>query len=233
MLAKLKDMVRSRDGREWVISFTTPEDFRESFDDLYDKPLDITIKRRYKKRSLDANAFAWVLITKITDELQRKEPQNGWTMTEVYKDAVREIGGVCTPHCIPDADIDDFVEDWCSLGLGFQAKIFPSKVPGCTNVLLWKGSHMFNSLQMSVMISNLIQQAEGLGIHTITPEEEAKMIDKWDRKRKETRNEESHSENESPQVSDGHENDHPARRPQGVRDHASGGANLGAQEVGL
>ena len=211
MIGKLKDMVRSRDGREWVISFTTPEDFRESFDSLFDKPLDITIKRRYKKRSLDANAFAWVLITKIAEELQLREPKNGWTVTEVYKDAVREIAGVCTPHCIPDENVDQFIEDWCSMGLGFQAKIFPSKIQGCKNVLFWKGSHLFNSHQMSVMISNLIQQAESLGIPTITPEEESKMIDRWSKKRKEVKEDaEEQPEDDGSQVSSGRRNDYSA-----------------------
>jgi len=171
-------MTRSRDGK-WVISFSTAENFSEAFDDLAGKPVSVEIKRAYKKRSLDSNAYAWVLINKIAEKLQEKEPRNGWTPTEVYRRAIRDIAGVCSTHCIPNDQVDDFVRDWLSLGLGFQVELFPSKVEGCTNGHFWKGSHIYNSQQMTVLISNLIQLAEEQGIPTITEEQAQKMLGRW------------------------------------------------------
>ena len=66
MIGQLKDMTRSRDGK-WVISFATSEDFSAMFDELADKEVTVEIKRVRQRRSLDANAYAWVLIDKIAE----------------------------------------------------------------------------------------------------------------------------------------------------------------------
>ena len=71
MIGRLKDMTMSRSG-EWVISISTPVDFREAFDELAGKELEIEIKQHRKRRSLDANGFAWALINQIAARLQEK-----------------------------------------------------------------------------------------------------------------------------------------------------------------
>lgn len=182
MIGRLKDMVRSRDGREWVISFSTPYDFRDAFDDLYDKDLEINISKRTKKRSLDANAFAWALINKIAKELQKREPKSGWTPRDVYRNAIRDVAGACYVHCVPNDQVEQFVKDWESLGMGFQVELFPSKVEGCTNGKFWKGSHLYNTQQMSILINNLIQDAEAIGIPTIPDEEAQRLLGDWSKK---------------------------------------------------
>lgn len=183
MIGRLKDMVRSRDGREWVVSFSTPCDFRDAFDDLYNKDLEIKISKRYKRRSLDANAFAWALIDQITEKLQQKEPHNGWTVTEVYKNAIKEIGGISEIYGVKEAAFEAFKRLWIGDHIGRQVEVIPgSEKPGWLNVKAWKGSSDFDSLQMSVLISNLIQEAEGLGIHTIPDEGKEKMLSDWSKK---------------------------------------------------
>ena len=179
MIGRLKDMVRSRDGGEWVISFSTKADFREMFDELSGHDLDIKITKARKKRSLDANAFAWVLINQIAKVLQQKEPKNGWTPIEVYRNAIRDVAGACSIHCMKDDEVQGFVSDWESLGIGFQVELFPSKIPGCTNGKFWKGSHLYDTQTMSILINNLIQEAEQQGIPTISDEEAQRLIGEW------------------------------------------------------
>lgn len=181
MIGRLKDMVRSRSG-EWVISFTTTSDFSETFDELYGKDVDVEIKKHSRRRSLDANAFAWVLINKITEVFQRKEPKSGWTPEEVYKQAIRHVAGVCTTHCMPNDQVNQIVSDWKSLGLGFQVELFPSKNKGCTNGLFWKGSHLYNTQQMSDLIGFLIATAEENGIPTIPDEEAKRLLGNWEKR---------------------------------------------------
>lgn len=200
MIGKLKDMQRSRDGREWIISFTTPVDFREKFDSLYGKDLTIEIKRYSKKRSLDSNAYAWVLINKITEELQRREPRSGWTPKQVYQEAIRNIPTACSIHTVPLEDAEEIIKDWESLGDGFQVELFPYSEGDTISGFFWKGSHLFSSSQMSALISRLICEAEDLGIPTISDEEAKKMIGDWAVKRKEIVNAESSSERKGPDV---------------------------------
>ena len=186
MIARLRDMVKTRDGK-WVVSFTTPEDFSEGFDDLKDKDVEVIIKKRGKRRSLDANAYAWVLINQIAAKLQETEPQNGWTPLEVYRAAVREVAGACKVHMVPVDDADEIFKDWTDMGMGFQVE--PLGISdGWIETLFWKGSHLFTSQQMSVLINILIQEANQQGIPTMPDDEARKMIGDWAVKRKENEN---------------------------------------------
>ena len=178
MIGRLKDMTMNRSG-EWIISFSTPVDFREDFDDLVRQDVDIEIKKHRRRRSLDANAMAWSLINQIAGKLQEKEPRHGWTPTEVYRTAIRDVAGASTVHCIPTDQVAQFVTDWESLGIGFQVETFDSKVPGCTNGIFWKGSHLYDTQQMSTLINILIQEAEALGIPTLTDSEVEKLLGAW------------------------------------------------------
>ena len=63
--------------------------------------------------------------------------------------------------------------------MGWQAEKTKSKLPGCTNVILWYGSSVYNSSQMASLIDSLIQDAEALGIVTITPKEQERLIEQW------------------------------------------------------
>ena len=60
MLARLKDLSFDRDGNQ-IITLVTKQDCRSLFDELNDKDIDVEIKKHRKKRSLDANAYFWVL----------------------------------------------------------------------------------------------------------------------------------------------------------------------------
>ena len=174
MIAKLKDMLRGLNG-EWVISFTTSQDFSEAFGELYGKDVEIEIREKGRKRSLDANAYCWVLIGKIAEKMNL--PKN-----EVYRKEIVEHG-VYRVHCLQDEDVEEECDDWCSFGLGFQVEKFPSKISGCTNVMFYKGSSYYNTKQMAKLIDGVIQDAEALGIPTLTEEQAARLVNKW-KKRK-------------------------------------------------
>ena len=77
-----------------------------------DKPYDLTIKEHREKRSLDANAYAWVLIHKLAQAMRIKP-------VEVYRQAIRDIGGNFTPMCVREKDVNRFIKSWESNGLGW------------------------------------------------------------------------------------------------------------------
>lgn len=176
MNGKLKDLTRSRSG-EWVISLSTPEDVSELFDELADKDVTFEIKQARKHRSLDANAYAWVLIDKIAEK-------TGERKTDIYRSAIREIGGVSTTVCVMDKAVDRLREGWSKNGIGWQTDTTKSQLPGCTNVILYYGSSAYDSRQMAALIDSLIQDAEALGIPTITDEQAGKMLGRWEKRGK-------------------------------------------------
>jgi hypothetical protein len=72
MTGKLKDIIITRTG-EQIISFSTRSDFTEEFDELKDVDIDVEIKKHREKRSLDANAYCWILIDKAFGKAGRAE----------------------------------------------------------------------------------------------------------------------------------------------------------------
>lgn len=174
MLGQLKDALRGRNG-EWVVSFTTTTDVTGLFEELEGKEVNIEIKKYSKHRSLDANAYAWVLIDKIAEKTGEKK-------TDVYRQAIREIGGVSDVVCVTDKAVDRLREGWAKNGIGWQTDTLKSKVPGCTNVILYYGSSVYDSKQMAQLIDSLVQEAEGLGIPTLTDKEAEKLLGNWKNK---------------------------------------------------
>lgn len=163
MIGRLKDLAFGRHG-EQIVSFTTTTDFRQRFDDLKEHELDIEIKRHRNRRSLDANAYAWVLIDRIAEAMSI-------TREEVYREAIRGIGGVSDIVCVQDAAVDNLRRGWEKHGTGWQTETMPSKIEGCTNVILYYGSSVYDTKQMSLLIDKLVQDAKALGIETVTPAE--------------------------------------------------------------
>lgn len=143
-------------------------DFRSGFDELHEVDLDIEINKHRKRRSLDANAYAWVLIDKIAAAIPLDKKQ-------VYRNAIRDIGGVSETVCVQDAALDRLCSSWSAHGLGWQTEVMPSKIEGCTNVVLYFGSSTYNSRQMSALIDQLIQDAKALGIETLPPDELSRL----------------------------------------------------------
>lgn len=172
MIGKLVDLHRSRDGKLQVVTFSTEENFEEAFDSMCDKQVSIEIKPAAKRRSLDANAYCWVLIDRIAEK-------TGVKKTEVYRNAIREIGGVSDTICVMDKAVDRLRSGWEKNGIGWQTDTAKSKVEGCTNVILYYGSSVYDSRQMAQLIDSLIQDAEALGIPTITDKEAERLLGRW------------------------------------------------------
>lgn len=72
-------------GETVEVTFTAPRAKLEALANLADKDFDITVKQHREKRSLDANAYAWVLITAIADELRASKD-------EIYFEMLKSTG---------------------------------------------------------------------------------------------------------------------------------------------
>lgn len=174
MIGKLKDLTINRDGTQ-NITIAVEGDFREMFDELTGKDIDIEIKQHSKRRSMDSNNLAWVLIDKLAAVNKLKK-------TEVYRNAIKDIGGVSQRICIKDEAVEMFTKGWTHKGLGWQVETEPSVHEGYTNVTVYYGSSVFSTAQMSALIDSLIQDCNACGIETMTPEEVKRSLDVWQRK---------------------------------------------------
>ena len=140
------------------------------------QPGEYEIKAKKSLRSLDSNAYAWILIDKLA-------AATGVSKTEVYRNAVRDVGGNSEIVCIKAEAAPQLRKIWESRGLGWQTEDDISKLPGCVNVILYYGSSTFDTRQMSRMIDNLIQDAKAVGIETMPPDKLAALLGEWEGKR--------------------------------------------------
>ena len=149
-------------------------DFKQLVDDMkgMDK-LSIEIKPYRAKRSLDANAYFFVLADKLAEKLNT-------TKEEIYRNAIRDIGGVSETVCVKNKAVERLCEGWIRNGLGWQTETFPSKIEGCTNVILYYGSSTYDTAQMSRLIDNIVQECKAQGIETATPNEIANLLSLWE-----------------------------------------------------
>lgn len=169
--AKLKDLSFDRNGNA-LITLVTREDVREAFDELTECEVTAEIKKWHPKRSLDANAYAWVLLDQLSAKLEIPKE-------ELYREEIRNVGGVSDYICIKQEKADAFRRTWENRGIGWQTEEIPSKVDGCVNLLCYKGSSEFDTKQMSDLIDTIIQDCESVGIPTMTDEQIAKLKGEW------------------------------------------------------
>ena len=134
-----------------------------------DKDYRIKIVKWKEKRSLDANAYFHVLVHKIGKAT--KQP-DGIIKNKLIRDygAWEYIG-----DNIPTYSVDaDFVEDMLNnpdihfVKIGMDGER--------VKLALKRGSHTYDTKEMSHLIEGTIQEAKALGIETIPPEELERMI---------------------------------------------------------
>lgn len=147
--------------------------FLDSVDELKDcDKLTVELKKFRQRRSLDANAYFFVLADKVAEKLNT-------TKEDVYRNCIKEIGGVSEIVCVKKEAVDRLREGWEKNGIGWQTDTFPSKIEGCVNVILYYGSSTYNSAQMSSLIENIVNDCRDLGIETATPNEIANLLSLW------------------------------------------------------
>ena len=64
---KLKSISQDWMSGKWEITFSTDENITGGIENIKDKLLRICVKQHRERRSLDANAYAWVLMQKIAE----------------------------------------------------------------------------------------------------------------------------------------------------------------------
>lgn len=171
MKGRLLDLSFTLNGKQRLV-IELDDDFRKDFAGLKEHDVSIEVKRWRKKRSLDANAYAWVLMDKIAQA-------TGVPKTEVYRQAIREIGGVSDIVAVPDNAVDKFREGWSKQGIGWQTEILDSK-PGYKRIVVYYGSSTYDTQQMAALIDSLVQEAQALGIETLPPAEIARLNSQWE-----------------------------------------------------
>ena len=165
MKARIKGLVMSLDGGQ-ELTLSLPGDWRDEYMKLKDADVDVEIKKYRERRSLTQNAYAWVLISKISESIMP-----ALSKEQVYLMMLKRYGQGGFISVLSDQlelvkrKLDYYEEKGKAIKDGLEF----------THLMVWVGSSKYDSHEMNLFISGIVEEAKDLGIETLTTAELEKM----------------------------------------------------------
>ena len=153
------------------------EDARAEYERLKDKEkLSVKIVPYRAKRSLNANRYFHDLVGKIADVAGQSNIYIKNKMISEYGAFEYVNGRIVTLPLDDDINAYDVafihLQPTTETHMNNLGKVFRIN-------LVMRGSHTYNTKEMSRLIEGTVQEAKALGIETATPEEIRKMEERW------------------------------------------------------
>ena len=131
-----------------------------------DKEYQVEIKEYKQKRSLNANAYAWVLINKIANVMRLSKE-------EVYLNMLKHYGQSQIISIVSEVNITGYFKYYEVIGTSIlNNKEF-------NHIRVFKGSSEYDTKEMSIFIDGIVQEAKQLDIETLTPNQLAELKSLW------------------------------------------------------
>ena len=138
--------------------------FRLDKDTIYD----VKINKHREKRSLNANAYLWKLVTEIGNILNKSKE-------EVYLQMLIDYGQSEMISIISEINVKGYFKYYKLAGTSIlNGKEF-------NHYKIYKGSSEYNTKEMSILLEGAVQEAKNLGIKTKEDYEIEKSIEEWDK----------------------------------------------------
>lgn len=149
------------------LSVNEVNDFKQLVDDLKDKDkLSIDIKQHREKRSLNANNYAWKLLTEIANVVRANKE-------DIYLLMLKRYGQSEIISALAHIPIGGYVKYYEEAGEStLNGKLFK-------HYKVYKGSSEFDSREMSIFLDGIVSEAKEMGIPTETPEQIANLKSLW------------------------------------------------------
>lgn len=124
---------------------------------------DIKIEKHRNKRSLNANNYSWELQTEIANVLRISKE-------EVHFEMLKSYGQRDYISMLANVNIDDYYN--------YYEEIYTYKKNGNTfkSYMIYRGTHTYNSKEMSIFIDGVVQEARQLDIETLEDKEIKEFI---------------------------------------------------------
>lgn len=134
------------------------------------------LKEHRKKRSLTQNAYYWVLCGQVAQKTQISQAEiHNRNLRDMS--IVERVDGELIPVYLPDTDEGELI--------ALQSETFHIKPTAQTKegkdgkmyrcYVMLRGSHTFNTAEMSALLDLMIQEAQAQGIETMTPAQLERM----------------------------------------------------------
>lgn len=159
MRGRIVDIAKGMDGMARVSLSLNPGAVDELLK-LRECEVDVEIRKHRERRSLDANAYAWLLIGKIAEAITPPLPKD-----DVYLSMLRHYGqsGMV---CVLTKAVEDFRRAYKYTDVVSQRGKGEDSV---TYIRYYIGTSEYDTREMSLFIDGVVEEARQLGIDTDTP----------------------------------------------------------------
>lgn len=173
MKGKLLDLTFALNKKQ-RLTIEIDGDFREEFESLKSSDVSVEIKKFRERRSLNANAYAWVMIGKLAAKLHI-------TPDEVYRQYIPDVADNFVIQPVREDMIERWNDIWCSDHIGRMTDdLGPCrKTEGYHNIRCYLGSSDYDTAQMSRLIELIVEDCKEQGIETLPPNELLRMTEEW------------------------------------------------------
>lgn len=180
----LTDVTRDWTTGKFRVTFEAEDDISGQIDGMRDKTLRLTAKQWRDKRSLDSNAYYWVLLSKLAESIKISKPRAHNIMLREYGQ-VELFDGSRYYARIPDTEeaANDVLERTTFHLRPTSQVVEGNNGIGYRTYVLLKGSSNYDSAEMSHLLDGLISECKTLGIETATPEELERMKQLYEQNR--------------------------------------------------
>ena len=160
---------------DYEVTLIVPKEEQNSMEPLNELLNDEKLKtckidHKKKRRSLNANSYAWLLITEIANKLRSSKE-------EIYLQMLKRYGQSSVVSIIDEA-VPVFMKS-----VKYAEEFGKGMTNGkeFTHIKVYMGSSEMDTKEMAILIDGIVSEAEGLGIPTITPTEVQKLKEQWGR----------------------------------------------------
>lgn len=138
--------------------------FRLDKDTVYD----VKIDKHREKRSLNANAYLWKLVTEIGNILNKSKE-------EVYLQMLIDYGQSEMVSILSEIDVKGYFKYYKLAGTSIlNDKEF-------NHYKIYKGSSEYDTKEMSILLNGVVQEAKNLGIKTKDDIELERLVEEWEK----------------------------------------------------
>lgn len=180
MRGRLVDIVRDVFSGSFRITLEVFQ-IPRGIDALRDTELAISLKKWRNKRSLTANAYYWVLVSKIADAIHA--PQ-GVVHNQLLRDygQLEMVDGSLLTVMVPESQEAMARVDRAEL---YHLKPTGHMIEGKDGrqfraYFVIKGSSEYDTKEMATLIDGAVQEAREMGIETLPEEEVRRMMEAYD-----------------------------------------------------
>lgn len=166
LVGYIKGINRDLVSGQYNLTIETKNVYMAGYEKLKGKEIDVEINQHREKRSLNANNYAWKLITELGNVMQLSKE-------EVYFIKLKQYGQSQMISVLDTIDVSKFLKYYEEAGeTVLNDRLFK-------HYKVYTGTSEYNSKEMSIFIHGVVEDCKEQGIETKTPAELEQMCEEW------------------------------------------------------